>query len=229
MNRHPYKHPKLYEAFDQYCQQWCDQLPSDEELEQVTFSPALLDRMRRMIRRQKCGYYVLFGTAGRRVASIIVALLVSMTVTTFSVKALRDPVVKFFTEVFETFTSVLFAGDSPDAPTVEIEAVAPTYIPEGYTLQRESHTSSTYRIIYNNANTGDQLVYTQRWHDHGSLGANTENIEYHEVKVNDLDGIAYTQGDFTSVMFAHADYVFMVNASLSEEELLKIAASIPLK
>lgn len=229
MNRHPYKHPKLYEAFDRYCRQWCEQLPSDAELEQVTLSPSLQEKMRRLLRRQKYGYYALFGTAGRRVASIIVALLVSMTVTTFSVKALRDPVVKFFTEVFETFTSVLFNGDDPDTPTVEIEAVAPAYIPEGFAFESETNIPSIYRCVYRNTDTGEQLNYTQRWNDHGTLGANTENIEYHNVKVNALDGIAYTQGEYTSVMFTHGNYVFMVNAPLPEDELLKIAASIPLK
>lgn len=232
MSKNLYKHPKLYEAFDLYCQQWCDEQPSDEALAKITFSPTFEEKMRRLLRRQKCGYYVLFGTAGRRVASVLLALLVGMTITTFSVKALRDPVVRFFTEVFERFTSVLFVNDEPTsaAGRIVIKPVAPTYIPEGYTAERQiSDNKAMHRIAYYNANEDKRLIYTQRMDEVGTMGVNTENIDYHPVTVNGLDGIAYAQNDSTAVMFAHSYYTFTIKGPLSEEELLRIAASIPLE
>ncbi|MBQ8683057.1 MAG: DUF4367 domain-containing protein [Clostridia bacterium] len=229
MSKNLYKHPKLYEAFDLYCQQWCNDLPTDEELEAITFSPSFEEKMRRILRRQKCGYYVLFGTVGRCVASVVLSLLVGMTITTFSVKALREPVVRFITEVFESFTSILFVNDEPAESEIEMNPVVPAYIPEGYVLESENKTGILYRVVYHNAELDADLVFTQRSTKSGNLGTNTEDVEYHPVTVNGLEGVAYTQNDSTAIIFSHNNYTFTIKGPLSEEELLHIAASIPLE
>ena len=132
-----YKHPKLQEAFDIYVREQNARLPGEEELAGIAVSDEFKARMEKLLRRQRRGYYVLFGTTARRVASFVVALLLAMTVTTFSVDALRQPVVRFFTEVFETFTRVIFVDDTSDPVQVEMEKRAPSYIPDGYVVESE--------------------------------------------------------------------------------------------
>ncbi|MBQ7302430.1 MAG: DUF4367 domain-containing protein [Clostridia bacterium] len=221
-----FKHPKLYEAFDLYCQQCCDELPPKDALAAISISPTLENKMRRLLRRQKYGYYAMFGTVGRRVASIVVALLVGAIITTFSVKALREPVVRFFTEVFERFTSVLFTNDEP---SLNFEATEPAYIPEGYVVEQQfSDDTTIHRIHYYNAQSNMYIRYMQSWNSAGSLGMNTEGVEYHTVDINGLEGIAYAQNGSTAVMFVYDHYTFTVKGSLTEEEMLRIAASIPL-
>ncbi len=224
------KHPKLYEAFDLYCRQWCAEQPTEEELAEITVSPAFVEKMHRLFRRQKYGYYALFGTVGRRVASIVVAILVGMTVTTFSVKALRDPVVRFITEVFETFTSILFVNDEPAEADAGMEIVVPAYIPEGYEVEQQFSDGKTiHRIRYFHTNSSSHIYYTQLKEKVGAMGMNTEDIEYHPITVNHLDGIAYLQDKYMTVMFVYDDYTFTITGPLPEEELLRIAASIPLE
>lgn len=221
-----FKHPKLYEAFDLYCQQCCDELPTQDALATISISPSLENKMRRLLRRQKYGYYAMFGTVGRRVASIVVALLVGAIITTFSVKALREPVVRFFTEVFERFTSVLFTNDEP---SLNFKATEPIYIPEGYVVEQQfSDDTMLHRIRYHNAHTNNYIDYTQTWNSEGSLGMNTEGIEYHTVNINGLEGISFSQNDATSVIFVHNNYTFTIVGIHSEEELVRIATSIPL-
>lgn len=226
MNNKPFDHPKLHEAFDLFCRQWCDTLPTEDALAEIAVSPSLENRMRRLFRRQKYGYYAMFGTIGRRVASIAIALLVSALITTFSVKALREPVVRFITEVFERFTSVLFTNDEP---SVNFEATEPTYIPEEYVVsQRFSDDITVYRVRYYSAQSGSYIYYMQNWNSAGSLGINTENIEHHTIDINGLEGIVYTQNNATTVMFAYSNYTFTIVGILPEEELVRIVASIPL-
>ncbi len=230
MRNNLYKHPKLYEAFDLYCRQWCAEQPTEEELAGITVSPAFVEKMHQLFRRQKYGYYALFGTVRRRVASIVVALLVGMTVTTFSVKALRDPVVRFITEVFESFTSILFVNDEPAEANAGMEIVVPAYIPEGYEVEQQfSDGETVHRVTYYNKDNQERALYTQRWEDVSILNINTEGIEYHTVQVNGLAGIAYTQNDSNTIMFVHSGYTFTIMGSLPEDELLRIAASIPLE
>ena len=99
MNIH--KNEKLIEAFDEYVRLQNDLLPDEEALSTITFSEEFRERMHRLLSRQKYGFYVLFGTAGRRIASFLVAALVAASVTTISVEALREPVFQFFAQVFE--------------------------------------------------------------------------------------------------------------------------------
>lgn len=232
MSKNLYKNPKLYEAFDLYCQWWCDELPTDEELSDITFSPSFEERMRLLLRRQKYGYYVLFGTAWRSAASVLVAILVSMSIATFSVRALREPVVRFITEVFETFTNVLFVDDEPASPQndMDMKTVVPAYIPEGYAVQL--HTSSDkmiYRVVYYNADTSQRIYYIQSRNNSGLLTADTEDVIIHSVNIGAVSGIAYQNKSSFNVVFAYGEYTYSVSGPLSEEELLRIAESIPLK
>ena len=221
-----YKHPKLREAFDIYVREQNARLPSEEELAGITVSDEFKARMETLIRRQKCGYYVLFGTVARRVATIIIALLVGMTVTTFSVEALRQPVVRFFTEVFETFTRVIFVDDTSDPLQVEMEKKAPTYIPDGYVVEREVDAGALYRITYVNTETGEKVFYRQQVADGNASVIDTENIDYRYVTIGSQIGIVYQNKDTNIVVFADEKYSYSFLGIIAQNELLKIAESV---
>ena len=81
-------------------------LPTEEELEKISFSERFERRMEKLIRRQRRFYYAWIDTVGKRVAWIAVGLLACLTVTTFSVDAIREPVAKFMVETYEKFSRV---------------------------------------------------------------------------------------------------------------------------
>lgn len=220
-----YKHPKLREAFDIYVREQNARLPSEEELAGIVLSDEFKARMETLIRRQKCGYYVLFGTVARRVATIIIALLVGMTVTTFSVEALRQPVVRFFTEVFETFTRVIFVDDTSDPEQVEMEKKAPTYIPEGYVVESEIDAGIVYRITYINTETGDRIYYRQQWSDGNTSVIDTESVETQNISIGTLSGLTYYNKGMIFVVFSNDEYLFSISGTTETAELLKIAES----
>ena len=221
-----YKHPKLQEAFDIYVREQNARLPGEEELAGIAVSDEFKARMEKLIRRQKCGYYVLFGTTARRVASFVVALLLAMTVTTFSVEALRQPVVRFFTEVFETFTRVIFVDDTSDPEQVEMEKRAPSYIPDGYVVESEIDAGVVYRVTYMNAETGDRIYYRQQIVDGNTTVIDTENHAYQTIIVNDTNGFAYKSASEEHVVFIDDQCAYFVSGIIAQDELLQIAESI---
>ena len=127
---------KLVMAFELYNKKLSDSLPTDEELKDITFSENFENKMQKLIRAQKISYFYLINTVGKRAAVIILAIMISLTATTFGVKAIRESVIKFITETFEKFTSVSVENEDPDIQ-VEIIKTAPQYIPEGYELETE--------------------------------------------------------------------------------------------
>ena len=224
-----YKHEKLQEAFDLFVAQQNALLPDEETVATVTLSENFKERMRKMLNRQKCGFFVLFGTAGRRVASILITLLVAATVTTASVEALREPVVQFFTEVFEKFTQVFFVDDTPDTPQVEMEKRAPAYIPEGYALEKEEDFSYVYRITYIHSETGEKIRYNQQWKESINVFADTENTQHTKITVGNCQGVTYSNKDIHTVVYSDDQYTYTLSASLSQDELIQIANSITKK
>ena len=224
-----YKHAKLQEAFDLFVTQQNALLPDEETVATVTLSENFKERMRKMLNRQKCGFFVLFGTAGRRVASILITLLVAATVTTASVEALREPVVQFFTEVFEKFTQVFFVDDTPDTPQVTMEKRAPSYIPEGYALEKEEDFSYVYRITYVHPETSSKIRYSQQWKESINVFADTENTQHTEIAIGHYRGITYENKGFIYVVFSDEQYTYTLSAPLPLEELIEIATSIAKK
>lgn len=220
-----YKHPKLLEALDLYTREQDEQLPDEKELKSITFSEEFLERMRRMIARHRWGYYALFGTVGRRVASILVALLIAATTATVSVEALREPVLRFFAEVFERFTVIFVENDTPAESVGEMELYAPTYIPDGYTVAQKTQIDRLYRVVYINDNM-PTINYVQRWNTDINRALDTEKTEYSKIVVGEFSGVTYTNKNVVTVTFWDDTYNYTLTGKISEEELIEIAKSI---
>lgn len=220
-----YHHPTLVRAFELYMEEENARLPDDEELAKITFSPEFEERMRKMFARRKYGYYTLFGTVGRRIASVSVALLLTATILTASVEAIRTPVVQFFTEVYEKFTQIFVTDDTPDAPDLVFEPHAPTYIPEGYVVEKEEKLAATYRVVYV-GESGARINYQQQVKDGNYQTIDTEGVDYVSIQIGNGSGVAYENKGKAGIIFTDEQYTYSISASISLEELTKIAESI---
>ena len=220
-----YHHPTLVRAFELYMEEENARLPDDEELAKITFSPEFEERMRKMFARRKYGYYTLFGTVGRRIASVSVALLLTATILTASVEAIRTPVVQFFTEVYEKFTQIFVTDDTPDAPGLVFEPHAPTYIPEGYVVEKEEKHASAYYVTYTN-DAGKRISFQQQVKDGNYQTIDTENIPHTNITIGEYEGIVYTNKGKTFLILTDEKYAYAISSILGEEELIKIAESI---
>lgn len=221
----PHKHQTLQEAFDLFVREQNALLPDEETLSTITFTDSFKQRMQKLLRRQRQGFFVLFGTVGRRIASIAVAVLVATTVTTVSVEALREPVFQFFAEVYEKFTQVLFEDDSPSPPVTELEKRMPMYIPNGYVMESETHLGFWYKSIYVNK-SGNTLRYSQRFKESVEVQADTEDIQYTNVLIGDYQGVMYNNKGFNYVIFSDGKYTYTISSDTIVSELIKIAESI---
>ena len=216
---------QLYEAFDRYVQQQEQQLPTEQELASVTLSHGLDQQMQSLLRRQSRGYYVLFGTVGRRVASVAAALLVMVSVTTVSVEALRKTVGGFLMKVFDTH-SILWSEPDPDAPIANLPSKRePTYIPDGYTMIRHEDYDGLYKWRYWSVETDCTIVYTQSVSD-ATIAIDTEGVTCTEVAVGGTTAMTYTNKGVTVLIWRDEDspYIFTTEGEL--EELIWMAESL---
>ncbi len=215
---------KLIKAFEIYNKKLCESLPTDEELENITFSEAFEKKMQKLIRAQKKSYYYLINTVAKRVAIIILAIVISFTATTFGVKAIRESVIEFITETFEKFTKITVQNDEPNTQALLVKT-SPQYIPEGYVLEKETKSDALYRIIYSNLDN-ITIDYIQQI-DFGIVNnVNTEEVEYAKIKINSLEGIKYIKNGINTVVFADKIYMYTIYGQVPFDELIKMAESI---
>ena len=224
---------KLYEAFDLYSKEFCDTLPSDEELGNISFSDEFEEKMRKLIEKQKKFYYYWVNTAGKRAAAIIAALFVGLTAVTFGVKAIREPFLRFIVETFEKFSSIIFMNDddnsgqssiSADAE-IEFEAVEPSYIPEGFVLESKIDDLLWFQTTYISSNN-KIVTYTQMSSNDAIVQADTEDTTYDKLQINGFEAISYSKNGTNTVVFNSDKYVFTVTDSVDMDEIIKIAESI---
>lgn len=215
---------KLIMAFELYNKKLCESLPTDEELKHITFSDAFENKLQKLIAAQKKSYFYLINTVGKRVAIIIAAIIITLTATTFGVKAIRETVIEFITETFERFTKVSVVDDEPDTQP-ELVKVAPTYIPDGYIVQSENLLGEVYKIAYKNQD--DKFIdYIQKF-GYGTIhNVNTEDVKYENIHINYSEGIKYINNGINTVIFADETYMYTVCGKVSFDELIKMAESI---
>lgn len=215
---------KLILAFERYNKELCESLPTDEELKDITFSENFENKMQKLIRAQKKSYFYLINTVGKRVAVIILAIMISLTATTFGVKAIRESVIKFITETFEKFTAVSVENEEADAQD-DIVKNLPLYIPEGYMLSNEMDIGVLYQVTYTNQD-GDSIDYIQKINFGTIYNVDTEDIEYERINIKSFEGIKYNKNRINKVVFADATYMYDISGQVSFDELIKIAESI---
>ena len=215
---------KLILAFERYNKELCESLPTNEELKDITFSETFENKMQKLIRAQKKSYFYLINTVGKRAAVIILAIMISLTATTFGVKAIRESVIKFITETFEKFTAVSVENEEADAQDDIVKAV-PQYIPEGYTLESEVDSGIFYRIIYSSQDK-NTIDYVQQINFGTFYNVDTEDNEYEKININYFEGIKYVKNRINTVVFADETYLYTIQGQISFEELIKMAESI---
>ena len=222
----------IYEAFDMYYLDYCKTLPSNEELSYITFTKEFEEKMEKLIERERKFYFYWINTASKRVAIVILAIIISLTSITFSVKAIREPVIRFVVETFQKFSNVIFTNDKSEDNILlddnfTLEIVKPNYIPDGYILESEYNDIMGYQAMY--VNNDSSIMYMQLVNDESVVQANTENVTYENIIINGLDAISYYNKGVNTIILSTNKYVYTVEGSISKDILIKIAESINIK
>lgn len=143
-------------------------------VEQHTFTEEFENKMQNLIRQQK-GLLKLINTTGKKVACIILTILILTTSTVFSVEALREPVVKaiqnFFVNVKEQLSGTIADNIAEHFSDDITQIVATNYItstPKKYIIDNKEKISAF-----------TELLTTTNWGTpQNELEANTEYVNY---------------------------------------------------
>ena len=200
----------------------------DEVTREYDFDAKHERKMQKLLRMHKKPYYKMIDTVGKRVAVIILTVLVLLSTATFSVKALREPVVRFIITTYEKFSSLVFGAEGvEDIPKEIKEFFEPTYVVEGYREDSRNQSPIARSITYTK---GDSVyIFRQYVLDGSEKIVDTENANAGMIEIE--AGVAYyfVKNAESNLVWEDGKYSYFVGGTISREEAIAIANSIGLK
>ena len=199
-------------------------IPTDESSIDFTFSEKFNKKMEKLIKSQRKPYWNFISTVSRRAAVIIVAIITLVTAA-FSVKAIREPIIKFIKQVYESFTHYSFDGDTVEIITKEYTI---TQMLDGYEQFDKLTSENTIATTYKNK-LGDTIIFTQMTTEY-SIGyfVDNESGEQYTETVDDIEIEFKEWYDTKTAIWANDGYVFSIDCigNISFEDIKQIIRTI---
>ena len=201
MSRSDFKH-----AFREVVSSEFAQIPSDENSIDFTFSDRFNRRMDKLIKAQKKFYWNLISTASKRVAVILVMMFTLFTAA-FSVKAIREPLIKFIKQVYDSFTLFSFDGDTTDKIDKEYTVILPDSFEQTNKIQNDALIATEYTN-----SDGDIIEFKQMTTEY-SIGyfVDNENGDIKTEIINDIEVEIKERYDTKSAIWVKDGYVFEID------------------
>ena len=199
-------------------------IPKNEDEIDFEFSERFNKRMTKLINSQKKAYYKLINTAAKRVA-IIFVLILTMFTAAFSVKAIREPIIKFVKQIYETFVHYSVDGDTVDKITKEYSL---TYVPEGFKqtdiVRDENFVITTYENSL--GNTIEFLQITTKFYSGHFVDNETGDI--YSEKVDGISVEFKEWNDSKNAVWLKHGYVFTLDCygEIGLNEIKEMIASL---
>ncbi len=153
---------KLRTALLEICGDYWENVELAPE-EDVWYSPTLEKKMAKLLQRRSSPWYECFNTTFKKVCAACL-LVVVLFGALMSCKPIREPVIKFFQNIYEQFTEFWIEDESITNSGYFIEeAYTLTYIPDGYELiEKQNITGKNFALktVWENSN-GDRIYFNQ--------------------------------------------------------------------
>lgn len=202
-------------------EEFCD-IPADGSSSHV-FSDHFEKRMDRLIRSTERIYWSWINTAAKRAAVIAVAIFTLLS-TAMSVKAIREPVIKFFTEIYEKYIDISFEGETSKA--IEYEYTL-TFVPEGYSISDVQRDVTLVTTTFENTE-GNILILDQSITASIDLSLDNERGTITNTSVGEIPVLVYETRGLIHVSWAYDSYHFMLThyGETNKETMLEIVQGI---
>lgn len=214
---------ELKQAFREAASYEFRDVPCNDSQIQHTFSPEFEQRIAKLIQKEKSVFWHFVNTASKRAAAIIIVLVMLFT-TACSVKAIREPLVRFLTEVHETFTEYFFDGEKT---TVITDKYQITVIPKGFTEESVFETDTATTVVYKNAQ-GNTIHFAQAVTEGTTIYLDTEKADSKMITVAEYEVKLYSQDGVLFAMWTHDGYYFEIvcYGDFSEDDIVSLVQSV---
>lgn len=205
--------------FEQACllafEDWADDIPDD--LPEPEYSEKHKRWVKKLFNKMRGDHYHRFTTNTVKVM-LVAAVLSALLLTAFVIPSSRE----FIIDKFDIYSTYKLTEDNGNSVNGEITV---GYIPEGFEL--ESKTNSSKYILYIYENQNQEIVNIIKYSSSMEIDFDTEYEIFEEISKNDITYThAISKTGLHNVIWNQNDYLYVVDGSISKEELLKVATTV---
>lgn len=163
----------------------------------------------------------------KRILYAFVAILLA-AILVMTVSAIREPVINFFIEIYDSFVSIFV--DVPEPASIKIEEKYELgYMPEGFELVEEKEWPVSCDKIYSDGKRKirlNQKIYSKELFSEISLDNNNSIVENLQIEKTQI--VCFRKINMMSVMWHDEKYMFKLtfNFIISTEECIDVVESI---
>ena len=198
-------------------------IPTDESSINYTISERFIKKMDKLIRSQKKVYYNFINTVSKRVA-IICLVVVTLFTTACSVKAIREPIVNFITEVYETFTRYFFDGDTVESVTKQYSI---ELLPESFEQTNVTENDISVTKTYENS-LGERIIFSQTITEDTEYKMDAEHGNVQKLLVNNIEVHIIMTDDIAQAIWIQDEYLLKITylGKTDQETIVSMIESV---
>lgn len=216
---------ELKNAFREAASYEFKDIPQNESEIEFNFSDLFLRKMENLISSERKKIWHLTNTSLKRVVTLI-AVISLLFISAMSVSAIREPIVNFFTEIYETFTQYFFDGDTTEQI---IEEYKINLIPEEFEQISMDRSSTGIITKYEAPKNKEMLILSQTITEDTVLLLDAEKGDTIVTSVLGKEAHIYKQDGFIQVIWIQDTYLMKLTyygEQLNEEKIINIIESI---
>lgn len=196
-----------------------DNVPISESDIIFDISASFENKMKVLIQKENKATWHWFNPSYKKVVALVAALMIMLTMT-FSVSAIRIPIVEFFTNVYETFMEFLFEGDTSDDISTRYTFKEN---PNGFKIVATYEDETILQTTYKNK-TGDVIELSQTITDdtNHSLDLEQGNIKVITINGNSIN--LYLNDQVSQAIWIEKDSLMTLTyeGSIDEEKMIEL-------
>lgn len=198
-------------------------IPTSEMNIPFVFSEKFSNRMEKLIRSQKKPYWVYVNTAAKR-AALILALLFSLLASACAIKDIREPIVSFLTDIYDTYIRYMFEGETVDEITYEYTL---GYVPPGYQQFDRFDSKIKIATAYQNEN-GEVIKFVQWITENWQNTLDNEQTYMYSITVSNIEVKILEIENSRKALWAQNGYLFSIvtTGNINIETLREMILSI---
>lgn len=227
------KREKIDELFKEAAKQslddMIDEYPSLEELEgNYEFSHKHNKKMERLFKKAyrteenaDTDLWHRFRRLSFNAAALICMLFTILTLVAFTVPDIRIAITNYVVMQNEDHTVINTTSDIYNGEVIE---EVPRYIPNKFILLEYTIGEGTVFARYTDDKEG--FIHYTRTKGNSSINLDNEDTKIERLKIREFDGFVFEKNGVATIIFHDTEYTYLLSATVSRKELIKIAESI---
>jgi hypothetical protein len=194
------------------------------EPETVKFSSEHETAMRKIFRKERNKLLIKkILRHSKRVAVFLLAVIIVLSITVFSVEAWRIKALNFIIEMNKSHSQINFGENNAKGNSYAVNGINLGYIPEGFMLEKKDANNDMGSLVFK----GEKYYFIFSMSDiANTLAIDTESASIKKTNINGQDALFSSNNNVNILVWHDEELSFSLSGTIEENEMVRIAENI---